>query len=76
MGWLQIVLALLQLAPQIIQTVLGVEGLFGIGQGPAKKAAVMGTLAAAPPEVQSAASLFVDQVAVPAMKAGRLTPAR
>jgi hypothetical protein len=63
MNWLQTLLALFQLAPAILQTATTVEGLITAPkQGALKKAIVMAPLVAlAPPEVQAAASAFIDQ---------------
>lgn len=70
MNWLQTVLALLQLAPSILQTAATVQTIITAPkQGAVKKAIVMAPLALAPPEVQSAASSFID-LSVKHMKAG------
>ena len=62
MGWLQIVLALVQLAPSIVKLVMDVEGIItGAKTGSAKKSVVMQTVASAPNEVQGAVSNLVDK---------------
>ena len=62
MNWLQTLIALLTLAPSILQTAATVEGIVTAPkQGAVKKALVMAPiLALAPPEVQVAASTFID----------------
>lgn len=61
MNWLQTILALLQLAPSILQTVATVQTIVTAPkQGAVKKAVVMHTMAGAPPELQTAVSAFVD----------------
>lgn len=65
MGWLQIVLALLQMAPGILQAIQGAEtALPGPKLGPVKKAIVLAPVTAspAPPEMISAVGQMIDSL--------------
>jgi hypothetical protein len=62
MNWFQIALNLFQLAPQVLALIAAAEAAVGAGNGAAKKAIVMAPLAAAPTELQSAASTMVDSI--------------
>lgn len=74
MGWLQIALGLLQLAPEILKVILSVEQVFGAGNGAAKKAVVMSTIEAsgAPAALVSKASGLVDSTVASLNQAGVL----
>jgi hypothetical protein len=76
MNWLQIALALLQLAPQILQLITQVESVFGSGGGAAKKAVVMGAVSAsgAPDAVMSKVSAMIDEHVAALNSAGKLLP--
>lgn len=71
MNVLQILLALLQLAPSVIATIVAVEGAVGAGHGTAKKALVMNTVDGAHPAVVDRVSKFVDKT-VDSMNDGKL----
>jgi hypothetical protein len=62
MNWLATLVALLKLVPSILESVTTVETIITAPkQGALKKAIVMAPLVAlAPPEVQAAASAFID----------------
>lgn len=47
MGWISILLALIQLTPDILKLILQVEQIIGAGKGSVKKAIVMAPMAAA-----------------------------
>jgi len=73
MNWIQIVLALVQLTPDIIKLILQAEQIFGAGQGPAKKAFVMSPVtAAAPPEFSTKVSDMVEAQIAALNAAGKL----
>jgi len=73
MGWLQIVLALVQLTPNIVQLILQVEQIFGAGQGPAKKVFIMSEITqAAPSEFSDKVSNMVDMQVAALNAAGKL----
>lgn len=71
MNFLQILLALLQLAPQVISTVVAVEGAVGAGHGATKKAMVMNMVEGSHPAVVERVSKFVDKT-VESMNDGKL----
>lgn len=72
MNFLQILLALLQLAPSIIATVSSVEGLIGHGKGATKKALVMAAvMPAAPPKLITEVGSMIDR-SVKAMNDGKV----
>lgn len=65
MNWLQLVLALIQMAPSVIQAIQQAETTLGPGNGPAKKAMVLAPLAATadtPPEVTNGVSNMIDTI--------------
>lgn len=62
MNWLQTTLAILQLAPALLQLIAEAEALLGAGQGAAKKTIVMMPLAGAPQQMKDFASGFIDNV--------------
>lgn len=73
MNWLQTILALLQLAPSILQTVASVQAIVTTPkQGALKKAIVMHAVAGAAPELQTAVSAFVDASVTTLKEAGAL----
>jgi len=72
MGWLSTVLALIQLAPSILQLIAQVETIFGAGNGAMKKQIVMAPLAAAPQSVQDQASKFIDNTVAAANQVGAM----
>jgi hypothetical protein len=75
MNWLQTVLAFLQLAPGILQTIATVQTIVTAPkQGAVKKAVIMHALVSAPPEVQTMASSFIDSSVASLKAAGALTP--
>lgn len=75
MNWLQTILALLQLAPSILQTVATVQTIVTAPkQGAVKKAVVMHALVGAPPQVQAMASSFIDSSVSTMKAAGALAP--
>ena len=62
MNWIQKILALIQFAPSILQLIVAIEGIFGAGNGSAKKALVMATLPdSTPPEITDGVSKMVDK---------------
>ena len=61
MGWLTLVLSLVQLAPSIVDLIIKIEGAITANKsGEAKKAVVMATVADAPTEVQGGVSKLID----------------
>ena len=73
MNWIQIVLALVQLTPDIIKLILQAEQIFGAGQGPAKKAFVMSPVtAAAPQDFTDHVSKMIDGQIAALNAAGKL----
>jgi len=76
---LQLILALLQLAPVIAQGIVTVEGAVGRGNGPAKKAILMTAVdSATPPEIKAKIGELIDQQATllkPVLDAMHPTPA-
>lgn len=62
MKWFSVVLQLLQFSPKILELIQQVEIVIGAGNGAVKKSIVMAAIAGAPPEVNAAASTFVDTV--------------
>jgi hypothetical protein len=76
MNWLQVILALLQLAPVILQTVTTVESaVAGTKKGKVKKAVVMAAIAGAPQPVVDAASSYIDMAVTALNEAGVLVHA-
>lgn len=63
-NWLQTLLALFQLAPQVVTLVGGVEAAIGTAPGTVKKAVVMAPVVAsgAPPHIVAGISGFIDHL--------------
>jgi hypothetical protein len=76
MNWLQIALALLQLAPQVLQLITQVESVFGPGNGASKKSVVMDAVSAAgaPDSVTTKVSSMIDSHVAALNAAGKLLP--
>jgi len=76
MNWLQDALALIQLAPQILQLILQVETIFGAGGGAAKKAVVTDAVVAsvAPETVTAKVGNMIDRNVAALNTAGKLLP--
>lgn len=62
MNWLEIALAVLKAAPQIVALIVQIEQAFGAGNGAAKKAAVLFPLSEAPKPVLDFMDGYVDHI--------------